>query len=176
KDALFLYDHFGACDWGVIRDRIRYLRHAHEVRLFYLDHLTALAAAADDERKALEQIMAEVASLVKELDIWLLFVSHLATPDGKPHEEGGRVMIRHFKGSRAIGYWSHYMLGLERDQQADDPSERGTTILRVLKDRATGRSTGLTIPLHYDHATGLFVEGEAEVESLFTNAEEEVPF
>jgi twinkle protein len=27
------------------------------VRLFYLDHLTALAADEDDERKALERIM-----------------------------------------------------------------------------------------------------------------------
>lgn len=159
--ALYLYDNFGATDWDVIRDRIRYLAKAHGVRLFYLDHLTALAAAEDDERVALERIMAELGGLVKELNVWLLFVSHLATPDGKPHEEGGRVTIRHFKGSRAIGYWSHFMFGLERDQQAEDEEERATTTFRILKDRLTGQATGRTIPLTYDGKTGLLAEGAA---------------
>ena len=158
--GLFLYDHFGSCNWDVIRERIRYLAHAEGVRLFYLDHLTALAAEEEDERKALETIMAQIGSLVKELDVVLHLVSHLATPEGKPHEEGGRVMIRHFKGSRAIGFWCHYMLGLERNQQSEDEAERGTTTLRVLKDRYTGQSTGRTMFIKYDHTTGLLSECE----------------
>lgn len=155
---LYLYDHFGACDWGIVAQRIRFLHHSNGVRVFYLDHLTALAAEANDERVALEKIMAEIGSLVKELGIWLLFVSHLSTPDGKPHEEGGRVMIRHFKGSRTIGYWSHFMLGLERDQQSGDQSESNVTVLRVLKDRYTGRATGATYALAYDRDTGILKE------------------
>ncbi len=151
---LFMYDNFGAAEWATIRERIRFLAHTEGVKLFYLDHLTALAAMADDERVALEQIMAELGGLVKELNIWLLFVSHLATPDGKPHEEGGRVTIRHFKGSRSIGFWSHFMFGLERNQQADDETERSTTTFRVLKDRLTGQSTGKTIALGYNPKTG----------------------
>ena len=158
--GLFLYDHFGSCDWQHVRERMRYLRHVHGVRLFYLDHLTALAAAEDDERKGLEKIMSDLGSLVKELDCWVLFVSHLSTPEGKSHEEGGRVTIKHFKGSRAIGYWSHFMIGLERDQQSDDRDERGRTILRVLKDRYTGRATGLTLPLVYDQKSGLLKEAD----------------
>jgi twinkle protein len=173
-DLLYLYDHFGACEWEVVRERIRYLRHAHGVRIFYLDHLTALAAATDDERVALEKIMAEVGALVKELDCWLLFISHLATPEGRPHEEGGRVTIRHFKGSRSIGYWSHFMLALERDQQADTPEERKTTILRVLKDRFTGRATGLTIPLSYDFSTGLLREDAAGGSGI--DDDDKIPF
>jgi twinkle protein len=50
------------------------------VRLFYLDHLTALAAAEDDERTALKRIMAEMASLAKELRVIIHFISHLSTP------------------------------------------------------------------------------------------------
>ena len=173
-DHLYLYDHFGACNWEVVKERIRFLHHAHGVRLFYLDHLTALAAGEQDERVALEKIMAELGGLVKELKCWLLFVSHLATPDGTPHEEGGRVTIRHFKGSRSIGFWSHWMFGLERAQQADEPEARGITTLRVLKDRFTGQSTGLTIPLSYNPATGLL--GEVELTSMFPSAEEEPPF
>lgn len=158
-DRVFLYDSFGATDWGRIRDTIRYLKHAEGVRIFYLDHLTALAAAHEkDEKDALEEIMEEQGSLVKELGIILIGVSHLATPEGKPHEEGGRVTIRHFKGSRAIGFWSHFMFGLERNQQAEDPEERQTTTFRVLKDRYTGNSTGKVIYLGYDQETGMLYQ------------------
>jgi twinkle protein len=99
--------------------------------------------------------------LVKELNVTIHFISHLATPDGTPHEEGGRVMIRHFKGSRAIGFWSHFMYGLERNQQSDDPAVRGTTTLRCLKDRDTGNSTGECIYFGYDRDTGLLTPCDA---------------
>ena len=154
RGKLYLYDNFGATDWDVIRERIRFLAHSEGVKLFYLDHLTALAAAADDERVELERIMAEIAGLAKELDVWIMFVSHLATPDGRSHEEGGRVTIRQFKGSRAIGFWSHFMFGMERDQQSEDEDIRGTTIFRCLKDRLTGQSAGKTVPLAYNPTTG----------------------
>lgn len=156
SDNLFMYDHFGSADYDLIEETIRFMRHYSDVRLFYIDHLTALAAQADDERKALEEIMARLGGLVKELDIWVCLVSHLTTPDtGKSHEEGGRVTIRQFKGSRAIGFWCHHMFGLERDQQADDEDERSITTFRVLKDRVTGQATGKTFKLGYDVATGL---------------------
>ena len=156
--GLYLYDHFGACDWDVVAQRIRYLAHSEGVRIFYLDHLTALAGHGDEERASLEKIMSELGGLVKELDVMITFVSHLTTPDGTPHEEGGRVTIRQFKGSRAIGYWSHFMFGMERDTQAEDLEERQTTTFRVLKDRYTGRANGLTIPLKYDVDTGRLLE------------------
>lgn len=178
-DRFFMYNHFGTIDWSTIRDTIRYLFHAEGVRIFYLDHLTALAAGEPDrEREVLEKVMGEIGGLVKEIPIWLCFVSHLATPEGKPHEEGGRVAIRHFKGSRSIGFWSHFMLGLERNQQADDPEERQTTTLRVLKDRYTGRATGVTIELGYDRERGLLVEKGADptVPSMEANEEDDVPF
>jgi twinkle protein len=162
RAALHLYDHFGSAKWEVIQSRIRYLARSEGVRLFYLDHLTALAAEEPDERRALEGIMANIGGLVKELNIVLHFVSHLATPDGKPHEEGGRVMIRHFKGSRAIGFWSHFMFGLERNQQPD-PDEDGTTTFRVLKDRYTGDATGKIFHINYDSATGMLAETDGPV-------------
>jgi len=149
---IFLYDSFGMNEWEIIADRMRYLRHAEGVEHFYLDHLTALASGAD-ERVELEEIMSSLGSIVKELDVCIYFISHLNTPEGKPHEEGGRVTIRNFKGSRSIGFWSHFMFGMERNTQAEDLEERSMTTLRVLKDRYTGRATGVTIPLEYDHAT-----------------------
>lgn len=166
-DNLLMFDHFGSTDWSLIEDTIRYLYHAEGVRVFYVDHLTALAAHADDERKELEKVMAEIGGLVKELDIWIGIVSHLATPEGKPHEEGGRVMIRHFKGSRAIGYWCHFMFGLERNQQAEDEEERQTTRFRILKDRVTGQATGKVFEFGYDHFAGRLISKEYAPESDF---------
>lgn len=153
--GLYLYDHFGSTDWELIKSRIRYMVVGLGCEHIYLDHLTALVASEEDEKKALDRIMAELAGQAQELGHKLHFISHLATPEGKPHEEGGRVMVRHFRGSRAIGFWSHFMFGLERNQQAEDEAERSTTTLRCLKDRPTGQGTGKTLHLGYDRVTGL---------------------
>ncbi len=150
---LFFYDNFGQTEWDVVKGHIRYMAVSLGIRVFYVDHLTAMADTGD-EKGSLEQIMKEMAGLAKELDIIITFVSHLSTPDGKPHEEGGRVMIKHFKGSRAIGFWSYFMFGLEREQQSEDEDIRTTTIFRVLKDRYTGKATGTTILLGFDRDTG----------------------
>lgn len=162
KGKLYLYDSFGNSDWDLIKEHIRYLAHAENVKHFYIDHLTALAAWQDDERKALELIMSDIGGLVKELDIAVYLISHLATPEGKPHEEGGRVMIRHLKGSRAIGFWGHFIFALERNQQDDDPVMRITTTFRILKDRPTGRSTGATFYLRYNSETAQLYEVEID--------------
>lgn len=164
---VFLYDSFGATEWDTIFSKMKYLRHTEGVLHFFLDHLTALAAAEEDEKKALEKIMADIAGFSEATGSYFYFISHLATPEGKPHEEGGRVMIRHFKGSRAIGFWSHFMFGLERNQQAEDEDERQTTTFRVLKDRFTGQATGKTIPLGYDATTGLLFEKDVPKDDLF---------
>ena len=156
RGKVTFYDSWGETEWSIVKAKIRYMA-AHGVQLIYLDHLTAMADTGD-EKGSLEQIMKEMAGLANELNIIIHFVSHLATPEGKPHEEGGRVMIRHFKGSRAIGFWSFFMFGLERNQQADDETERQTTTFRILKDRYTGQATGKTIQLHYDKITGRLSE------------------
>lgn len=155
---VFLYDSFGSNEWGGVKEKIEYLFHTYGVRHFFVDHLTAFAAAEDDERKALEKIMESMSSLVTKYSLTIFLVSHLATPEGKPHEEGGRVMVRNFKGSRAIGFWSHGMLGLERNQQVEDISERHTTTVRILKLRKFGDNVGKQVRLKYDTVTGILNE------------------
>ena len=70
-------------------------------------------------------------------------------------------MIRHFKGSRAIGFWCAYMFGLERDQQHENPDVASCTTFRILKDRDSGDSTGQCIYLGYDREYGRLYERDA---------------
>ena len=155
SEAFVFFDHSGAttADWEGIKSKIKWMALGLGIKDIFLDHITALAAMEDDEKKALEQLTAEMGSMVHELGITLYVVSHLSTPDGTPHEEGGRVMIRHFKGSRAIGYWAHFMIGLERNTQSENTKEKETTTVRVLKDRLTGKGNGEKFYLRLNHET-----------------------
>lgn len=176
EGKLLMYDHFGETSWDVVKSHVRYMAVAHGIQNIYIDHLTAMADTSQ-ERESLEQIMKEMAGLASQHKLIIHFISHLATPEGKPHEEGGRVQIRHFKGSRAIGFWSYFMFGMERDQQAEDVDERNTTTFRVLKDRYTGRASGNTYFLSYDHSTGMLVpHEECPFDTNETGEYEDVPF
>lgn len=160
EDMLPLYDSFGYTEYEVIKARLRYIAVSLGAKYIVLDHITALVTGDKDadERRQLDYIMTDLASMVRELDIALFLISHLSTPEGKSHEEGGRVMLKHFRGSRAIGQWSNFVFGIERNQQDDDESMRHTSTFRVLKDRYTGRATGLTLGLKYDQTTGRLLE------------------
>lgn len=160
-DGLFFpYNHFGAKDWAAIKERIRYMVLGLGIKDIFLDHLTALIAHEEDDRKALDIIMSDLASMVEQYDFTLHFISHLTTPSGTAHEEGGRVLEKHFTGSRAIARWSHNLFALERDKQSPD----SPTVFRILKERETGDATGVTFGLQYDRDTGLLHEVDLEEE------------
>lgn len=162
KGKVYLYNHFGAKDWEHIKSKIKYMVVALGIKDIYLDHLTALVAQEDNEYKALNRIMEELASLTEELECTIFYISHLRKPNGTPHEEGGRVTADQFKGSGSIVFWSHFLFGLERNQQAEDDDERNTTTFRILKDRNTGLATGTTFKLKYHHDTGRWLERTKE--------------
>lgn len=166
-NRLWLFEHFGSKEWSTIKAKIRYMKKALGIRMIYLDHLTALTADAEDERRSLDRLMADMASLAQSDGLVIHFISHLSTPaDGKSHEEGARVRERDFTGSRSIARWSHYMFGLERDKQAEDPVLRSTTTFRVLKDRYTGQATGEVFFLRYDAASGRLFESSKPLEEI----------
>lgn len=159
---LYLFNNFGSNDWNNIQSKIRLMVHNLGVEHIYLDHLTALSSHADDERRFLDGLMEEMASLAQELQVCIHFISHLATPTGTPHEEGGRVMAKHFRGSRSIQQWSFFMFGLERNQQAKNVADRSKSILRCLKDRYTGQANGSTLSLGYNARTGILEESNED--------------
>jgi twinkle protein len=173
---LYIYDNFGIIDWQTIQNKIRFMKHSFGVEHFYIDNLTALNAAAEDERRNLDKLMAEIASLAQELNIWILLVSHLnPKKSGAAHEAGGKVEQHEFTGSRSIMRWSFFMLGIERNTIHEDIDERQKGLIRVLKDRFSGQATGKTIGFRYDVDTGRMMESD-DVEDIDLPDETEEDF
>jgi len=174
QSKLFLYDNFGSTEWEAVREKIRYMHHNYGVRIFYIDNLTALNSHAADERRNLDALMAEVAGLAKELDVWVLLISHLNPPKtGASHESGGKVEQNQFTGSRAIMRWAFFMFGIERNTLHPDPIERNKGIIRCIKDRFSGQATGQTVGFVYDGDTGLCLETEEMFEIERTDDDEQ---
>ena len=170
---LHIYDNFGKIDWETIKSKIRAAVHSFDCRIFYIDNLTALNAHADDERRNLDGLMEEIASLTKELNIWILLVSHLNPPkSGASHEAGGKVEQGQFTGSRAIMRWCQFMLGVERNTLHEDPKERCKGLVRCIKDRFSGKATGQTVGFVYDTETGMTLEAD-DIKQLEMFDEEE---
>ena len=158
-DRVFLFDHFGSTGVDNIVSRVRYMAKGLGCKYVVLDHVSIVvsAQANGDERKALDEIMTRLRMLVQETGIALFIVSHLKRPDSKGHEEGAVTSLSQLRGSASIAQLSDMVLGLERNGQAEDPEERNTTHVRVLKNRFCG-VTGKASPLLYDHITGRMLE------------------
>ena len=157
---LHLYDGFGSYDPDVIYNRIEYLASGLDTRIIFLDHLSILLSGLDgDERRMIDTTMTKLRSLVERTGIAMFLVSHLRrTSSDVNHEEGARVTLGQLRGSASIAQLSDACIALERDQQ--NGSKRGTTTVRVLKNRYSGE-TGVACELLYDLDTCKFNETES---------------
>jgi len=158
----YLYDHFGSTEVDNLLARVRYLAKALGCRRIILDHLSIVVSGleGDDERKLIDRAMTMLRTLVQETGISLFLVSHLKRPEGKGHEEGAKTSLAQLRGSAAIAQLSDAVIGLERDQQGEDPN---VTTIRVLKNRFTGQ-TGEACHLRYNPLTGRLSEWNPEEE------------
>jgi twinkle protein len=166
-DRLFLFDHFGSTTVDNIINRVRFMARGLGCKYVFVDHISIIVSAQEsgDERKALDEIMTKLRMLVQETGIALFVVSHLKRPDSKGHEEGAVTSLAQLRGSGSIAQLSDMVIGLERNGQADDPNERNTTYVRVLKNRFSGL-TGLACRLLYSRMTGRMNELPPEENSL----------
>jgi twinkle protein len=120
------------------------------------------AVTEGDERRAIDNIMTRLRSIVEETGAGVILVSHLRrTSSDKGHENGIEVSLSHLRGSQSIAQLSDCVIALERNQQADDAQEANTTRLRVLKSRYTG-DVGVACYLKYNGETGRLYEYEQE--------------
>lgn len=158
----YLYDHFGSMDVENLLARIRYLAKSCGATTIILDHISIVVSGTEDgdERRLIDNLMTALRSLVQELNVRLIAISHLKRPEGKGHEEGARTQLSQLRGSAAIAQLSDACIGLERDQQGEN---RTYTLLRILKNRFTGE-TGEACWVKYDKDTGRLTEESPPVE------------
>ena len=160
SDRLFFYDCFGSTAIDNIINRVRYFARGLDCKYILLDHVSIVVSAQEhgDERKAIDEIMTKLRMIVQETGVSLFVVSHLKRPDGgKGHEEGAATSLSQLRGSGSIGQLADMVLGLERAAQHEDPIERNTTRVRVIKNRYSGE-TGKACAVLYDKFTGRMTE------------------
>ena len=155
----YLFDHWGSTSTDNLLARVRYMAKALDCRYVVLDHLSIVVSSQEsgDERKAIDEIMTKLRTLVAETGISLFLVSHLKRSQGKAHEDGAQISLGELRGSQAIAQLSDIVIGMERDQQNMNEDIRNTTTVRVLKNRYTGE-TGPACWLQYDRGTGRMKE------------------
>ena len=159
-DRLFFFDSFGSTAIDNIVNRVRYLAKGCDCKYVFLDHLSIIVSAQSngDERKAIDEMVTKLRTLVQETGISLFAVSHLKRPDSKAHEEGAATSISQLRGSASIAQLSDMVIGLVRNSQADDPTERNTTRISLMKNRFSGLTSPHCSSLLYSRDTGRMIE------------------
>ena len=158
SEKFFTYDHFGSLDSDNLLNRVRYMARGCGCEYIVLDHLSIVVSGMGDgdERRLIDNTMTKLRSLVEELKIGMILVSHLKRPEGRGHEDGATTSLSQLRGSAGIAQLSDIVIGLERDQQAEG-NDRNITSIRILKNRFTGE-TGISCRLEYSKETGRLKE------------------
>ena len=164
-DRLFFWDNFGSTDIDNVVNRIRYFAKAADCKYVFLDHISMVVSAQSngDERKSIDELMTKLRMLVQETGISLIAVSHLKRPESKGHEEGAATSLSQLRGSGAIAQLSDIVIGLVRNAQAEDPIERNTTRVSILKNRFSGLTSPHCASLLYNKDTGRMLEIQEEL-------------
>jgi twinkle protein len=151
---MFFYDHFGSLESDNLIAKIRYMRVALGCHFIILDHISIVVSGSEGsgegERRDIDKLMTKLRSLIEQTGVGIIAIVHLKQPEGKPHEEGGRVTLSQLRGSGALKQLSDNVIALERNQQGGDPNK---SLARVLKCREFGE-TGEADELEYDPDTG----------------------
>lgn len=143
--------------WEGMKSSIRSV--GEELDLFILDNLTTLTEgmSSSERNDFIGVVVSDLVKLMDKFDFEAVVLSHLNAPDkgSRQHESGGKVLQSQFTGSRALSRYSHFMLGFERNKQAEDSS---CSYLRVLKARKYGK-TGV-FKTYYETSTGRLIQRE----------------
>lgn len=173
-NRVWVHSHHGMNDLDSIFSKLRFMAIGCDCRWIVVDHLhmLVLSTPENDERRAIDNIMHRLRTLVEETGCGMILVSHLRRVDGnRGHENGIETGLSHLRGSQSIAQLSDCVISLERNQQSEDPIEASTTKVRVLKSRYTG-DVGLATHLRYDQETGRL--GEVDIESAEEHFEVEL--
>lgn len=134
SNKLYLYDHFGSLDSDNLVSKLKYLAIGCGVDFIVLDHISIVVSGIEDgdERRIIDNLMTNLRSLAENTGVGLILISHLRVPQGsKAHEEGGRVTMNQLRDSGSIKQLSDNIVGVERDQQGENPNESNLRLLKT---------------------------------------------
>ena len=153
-----LFNHFGSLDIDSVINRLKFMAKGMDCKWIILDHYQMILSGMDtDERKGLDMLLTRLRTLVEETGIGLFGVSHTRRQDGKGLENGAEITLSSLRGTQGISQLSDAVIGLQRDQQHEDPKTRNTTDVRLLKSRFTGE-TGPSGALYFNKFTNKLEE------------------
>jgi twinkle protein len=154
-----IFAHFGSLDIDVVMAKLRWMAKAQDCKWIFLDHYQMVLSGIDtDERKGLDMLLTRLRTFVEETGVGLFGVSHTRRLEGnKGLENGVEISLSHLRGTQGISQLSDAVIGLERNQQADNEIDKNTTKLRLLKSRYTGE-TGFAGSLYFDRTAYRLVE------------------
>ena len=156
-EQVVFWNHFGSSTLENLLTRVRYMVKGLDCQYIILDHISMVVYETTNERKAIDDIMVKLRTLVQELGIHLMVVSHLSRPQGTGHEEGANISLNQLRGSHSLAQLPDMIYALERNTQAIDEEERNRTWIRVLKNRFSGESGPATL-LQWHKQTGRLTE------------------
>lgn len=157
----FFYKHFAGITADSLMNKLYYYARSKAVDFIILDHLSMVISATEtnNERKAIDTLMTNLAKMIVETGVGLIQIVHLRRSGGdKSFAKGGEVELTDLRGSAALEQLSWAVVALERDQQGES---KDFSVARVLKNRTYG-FTGLADRLKYDAATGRMHSVEPE--------------
>ena len=164
--SLYIYDHLGNNALKNLCSRIEYMAVSLGVDVIVLDHITAAATGlmsgdsdydnSSNERLLIDSIMKELRGLVSRTGVRIDVISQLKKTN-KAYEEGDRITLQDLRGSGSLSSVPNTVIGLERDRQNPDNKIANTTVIRVLKNRLTGKA-GVATCLYYNHVSGRLEE------------------
>ena len=167
ETSFYVYDHLGNNAMSNLLARMEFMAVSLKVDVIVLDHITAAAAGllgitnkdvdgGNSERIIIDTLMKELRAISVRTGVHVDIVSQLKKTD-KAFEEGDRITLQDLRGSGALSSVPNTVVALERDRQNSDDTVANTTIIRVLKNRLTGRA-GIATALYYDRKTGRLKE------------------
>jgi twinkle protein len=165
--SFYVYDHLGNSAMANLLARMEFMATSLKVDVIVLDHITAAAAGlmsmqtkdvegGNSERIIIDTLMKELRAIAVRTGVHVDIVSQLKKSD-KAYEEGDRITLQDLRGSGALASVPNTVIALERDRQNTDEKIANTTLVRVLKNRLTGRA-GIASTLYYDHVSGRLEE------------------
>lgn len=145
-ERLHIYTHFGSDDPDIILNTIRFMVGPCKCKYVFLDHITMAVTGLEeqDERRVLDYLSTQLATMAEDLDFALILVSHV-------NDEGKT------RGSRNISKVASTWIHLDRDITSDSLQVRNTTDLTIRKNRFAGQ-TGPAGSLLFDAGTFMLEE------------------